>query len=59
MLGAEGMNYQEFRKLVREMMNAQKRYFKSRDNLDECKKLERQVREELQRGDEGQKELFP
>ena len=52
------MNYPEFRKLVRSMLSAQKQYFARRDNLDECKKLEKQVREELQRGDEGQKELF-
>lgn len=33
----------EFAKLVHQMRTAQKRYFAHRDNLDECKKLERIV----------------
>lgn len=54
------MKYHEFRKLVREMMAAQKEYFSTRtsESLEAAKKIERQVRDELQRGDEGQRELF-
>lgn len=33
----------EFAKLVQQMRDAQKRYFAHRDNLDDCKKLERIV----------------
>lgn len=41
------MSYADFRHLVREMMDAQRRYFKHKDNLEECKALERRVRDEL------------
>jgi hypothetical protein len=41
------MSYAEFRRLVSEMMDAQKRYFAVKDNLAECKRLERRVRDEL------------
>jgi hypothetical protein len=41
------MNAPEFFHLVREMREAQNRYFAKRDNLDQCKGLERRVDQEL------------
>lgn len=40
------MNDSDFRALVRRMRAAQKRYFAKRDNIEECKQLERAVDEE-------------
>jgi hypothetical protein len=40
------MTDSDFRALVRRMRAAQRRYFARRDNLDECKQLERAVDEE-------------
>jgi hypothetical protein len=37
------MELVDFAKLVQAMREAQKRYFRQRDNLDECKSLERDV----------------
>lgn len=41
------MGYADFRALVRQMMDLQAYYFKHRERLDESKKLERMVRDEL------------
>lgn len=40
------MSDSDFRALVRRMRAAQKRFFVKRDNLEECKELERDVDEE-------------
>lgn len=41
----DGMNIEEFAKLVKEMRDAQKTYFKTRDSkvLSESKRLEKEV----------------
>lgn len=51
------MNEKEFRALVKEMMDAQQNYFKTRDRawLTTSKELERKVRREL---DSPQQSLF-
>lgn len=44
------MTYEEFRDLVARTREAQRRYFRDRTGLDECKRLERAVDDELARG---------
>lgn len=52
------MTYGEFKRLVADMRNAQREYFRTRSAaaLDASKRLERKVDEALK--DDGQKELF-
>lgn len=52
------MNDQDFRRLVADMRNAQRRYFRNRktEDLEESKALERQVDVELRTT--GQQEMF-
>ncbi|MDY6418902.1 MAG: hypothetical protein SPK76_08090 [Bacteroidales bacterium] len=54
------MNTEEFVKLVADMRNAQKAYFKSRryDDLERARSLERSVDKAIKDIEEGQQSLF-
>jgi len=53
------VTYDEFRAIVREMRNAQDRYFKSRDPnaIKEARRLETEVDRAIERG--GMESMFP
>ena len=52
------MNLKDFVELVEKMRHAQKDYFRTKSNLEECKRLENRVDKACRTLRDGQKELF-